>query len=93
MDFSYGESFRTEPAEAYERLLHDAMLGDHTLFIRQDETEAAWTALQPVLESMPRINFYPAGSEGPEAANSLLLSGVWHDLSHHSEVGVAKDRS
>lgn len=88
MDFSYGRSFKTEPAEAYERLLHDALLGDHTLFIRQDETEAAWAALEPVLEHMPRVNFYPAGSEGPEAANSLLLSGSWHDLSHHREQGA-----
>ncbi len=87
LDFSYGQSFKTQPAEAYERLLHDAFLGDHTLFIRQDETEAAWTALEPVLEHMPRVNFYPAGSEGPEAANSLLLSGSWHDLSHHIETG------
>lgn len=85
MDFSYGQSFKTEPAEAYERLLHDALLGDHTLFIRQDETEAAWAALDPVLRDMPRITFYPAGSEGPEAANSLLLSGAWHDLSHHPD--------
>jgi len=84
MDFSYGQSFKTEPAEAYERLLHDAFLGDHTLFIRQDETEAAWAVLQPVLEDLPRVNFYPAGSEGPEAANSLLISGSWHELSHHS---------
>jgi len=85
MDFSYGQSFKTQPAEAYERLLHDALLGDHTLFIRQDETEAAWAALEPVLEQMPRITFYPAGSEGPEAANSLLFSGAWHDLSHHAD--------
>ncbi|MGH7665708.1 MAG: glucose-6-phosphate dehydrogenase [Candidatus Dormibacteria bacterium] len=83
MDFSYGESFKTEPAEAYERLLHDALLGDHTLFIRQDETEAAWAALEPVLGHMPAIKFYPAGSEGPESANSLMLSGAWHALTHH----------
>lgn len=87
MDFSYGHSFKTEPAEAYERLLHDALLGDHTLFIRQDETEAAWAALEPVLENMPRVNLYPAGSEGPESADSLLLSGSWHDLSHHTDTG------
>ncbi len=85
MDFSYGRSFRTEPAEAYERLLHDAFLGDHTLFIRQDETEAAWAILEPVLTNMPRLKFYSAGGEGPEAANSLILSGAWHDLAHHAD--------
>ncbi|MGH7608769.1 MAG: glucose-6-phosphate dehydrogenase [Candidatus Dormibacteria bacterium] len=83
MDFSYGRSFKTQPAEAYERLLHDALLGDHTLFIRQDETEAAWKVLQPVLQDVPRINLYPAGSEGPPAANDLMLSGTWHELTHH----------
>lgn len=83
MDFSYGQSFKTQPAEAYERLLHDALLGDHTLFIRQDETEASWKALQPVLDHMPPINLYAAGSQGPTEAEALLESGSWHDLSHH----------
>ncbi|MHB1638699.1 MAG: glucose-6-phosphate dehydrogenase [Candidatus Dormibacteria bacterium] len=85
MDFSYGNSFRTEPAEAYERLLHDALLGDHTLFIRQDETEYAWKALQPVLDNMPPIKLYPAGSDGPAEAQDLMLSGAWHPLSHHAQ--------
>jgi glucose-6-phosphate 1-dehydrogenase len=85
MDFSYGQSFRTEPAEAYERLLHDALLGDHTLFIRQDETEYAWKALQPVLDDMPAIKLYSAGSEGPPEAQNLMLTGSWHTLGHHSQ--------
>lgn len=85
LDFSYGKSFKTQPAEAYERLLHDALLGDHTLFISQDETESAWAALQPVLDSMPRINLYPAGSEGPVEAQDLLVSGAWESLSHKAE--------
>ena len=83
MDFSYGQSFKTQPAEAYERLLHDALLGDHTLFIRQDETEAAWKALQPVLDDVPPIYLYSAGSQGPTEAESLLAGGRWHDLGHH----------
>lgn len=85
LDFSYGKSFKTQPAEAYERLLHDALLEDHTLFISQDETESAWAALQPVLDSMPRINLYPAGSEGPVEAQNLLVSGAWESLSHKAE--------
>lgn len=83
MDFSYGQSFKTEPAEAYERLLHDALLADHTLFIRQDETEAAWEAIQPVLEQVPPVNLYAAGSEGPSEAETLMLNGAWHSLRHH----------
>ena len=49
MDFQYGTSFLRESPEAYERLLHDALLGDATLFTRADEVEAAWQIVDPVL--------------------------------------------
>jgi len=42
MDFSYKDAFGTDPPEAYERLLLDAINGDPTLFIRTDEVEQAW---------------------------------------------------
>ena len=42
MDFSYEGSFKASTPEAYERLLHDALSGDHTLFIREDEVERGW---------------------------------------------------
>ena len=87
LDFSCSKSFKSQPAEAYERLLHDALMGDHTLFISQDETESAWRAHQPVLESRPRINLYPAGSEGPVEAQGLLVSGAWESLSHVADDG------
>ena len=51
MDFGYGQSFAEESPDAYERLLLDVMLGDQTLFIRRDETEAAWRAVMPILEA------------------------------------------
>ena len=50
MEFPYEGSFMTGPAEAYERLLHDVMVGDHTLFMREDAAERAWTVVQPALE-------------------------------------------
>jgi len=84
MDFAYGTSFKTQPAEAYERLLHDVLLSDHTLFIREDETEAAWAALQPTLDRMPAIHEYAAGSQGPKAAADLVPPPGWHDLGHHA---------
>lgn len=65
--FSYREQADSLP-EAYERLLADAMIGDSTLFIRADETEAAW-ALVDRLESAwaspgaPPLRIYPAGSK------------------------------
>ena len=54
MDFSYQGSFKSSPPEAYERLLHDALSGDHTLFIREDEVERGWRVVQPVLDNPPR---------------------------------------
>ncbi len=67
MDFKYAEVFGRKSPEAYERLLVDAMLGDHTLFIRSDTIDIAWSLLTPVLEywaSMGRKGLleYPAGS-------------------------------
>ncbi len=78
MGFSYGESFMAQPAEAYERLLHEAMDGDHTLFARGDGVERAWTVVQPVLDAMPPVRPYPAGSWGPPEADELIAPRTWH---------------
>ena len=51
MNFQYSTSFGVKPADAYERLLLDALLGDGTLFIRRDEIEVAWDRVTRVLES------------------------------------------
>ena len=50
MEFTYADTFGAESAEAYERLLLDALLGDGTLFIRRDEIEVAWDRVTKVLE-------------------------------------------
>jgi glucose-6-phosphate 1-dehydrogenase len=76
MDFDYREAYRVEPPEAYERLFIDAMLGDQTLFARQDEIELAWQLLAPVLErgeGVPSDAFpnYAPGSWGPPEAMRL----------------------
>jgi glucose-6-phosphate 1-dehydrogenase len=79
MDFTYGSSFKTSPPEAYERLLHDAMLGDHTLFIREDEVECGWSAFEHVLRDPSPITFYPAGTWGPEQAERVPAPWHWHN--------------
>jgi glucose-6-phosphate 1-dehydrogenase len=76
MDFSYARVFEGTNADAYERLLHDAMIGDATLFIRTDEVAQAWRVVDPFLqawgeEGVP-LAHYPAGSWGPHEANLLL---------------------
>ena len=69
MEFLYGTSFLSESPEAYERLIMDAMRGDATLFTRDDEVEAQWTIIDPILkawESMPGpAAAVPGGLAGP----------------------------
>ena len=76
MDFNYGTSFGTRSPAAYETLLVDAMVGDPTLYTRQDMVEASWAAVQPILDwrSSNPSNFpnYAAGSWGPTAADEML---------------------
>lgn len=65
-----------EDYDAYEGLLLDVMLGDHSLFLRIDEVEAAWRVVDPILKvwAMERdfINTYPAGSWGPRGTYRLF---------------------
>ncbi|MGH9338178.1 MAG: glucose-6-phosphate dehydrogenase [Acidobacteriota bacterium] len=75
MDFRYGTSFGRRSPEAYERLLLDAMLGDQTLFARNDMVELCWKLLMPVLEAWKgdgQIPVYESGSWGPVEADALL---------------------
>ena len=77
MSFRYSTTFGSNTPEAYERLVLDAMIGDSTLFIRGDETEASWKICTPILESWAAagrdgMESYAAGSWGPPAADALL---------------------
>jgi glucose-6-phosphate 1-dehydrogenase len=78
MDFSYASAFPGPTADAYERLLHDAMMGDATLFIRTDEVERAWEIVDPFLTAWSEADAgvplapYAAGTWGPHEADLLL---------------------
>lgn len=77
MRFSYEESFGAEPREAYETLLYDVMIGDKSLFMRDDQEDAAWKIITPILEAwadLPVADFpnYAAGSWGPADADALI---------------------
>lgn len=78
MDFHYSSLNHTHIPLAYERLLSDAMLGDATLFQRNDAVEATWQFVQPILEAWQHEDFplygYPAGTWGPEQADALLAA-------------------
>ena len=80
MEFRYGTSFVSESPEAYERLILDAMRGDATLFTRNDEIEALWGIIDPILtawheDPTPPIPQYKSGSAGPAEADTLLDDG------------------
>ena len=76
LDFLYKTAFNVEPPEAYERLIHDAIVGDQTLFIRGDEAEAAWQVIDPIEKAWAESKNPPAeykpGSWGPQKAMDLI---------------------
>jgi glucose-6-phosphate 1-dehydrogenase len=77
MEFLYGGSFRTRPTAAYERLLHDAMADDQTLFLRQDAVERSWEIVAGVLDRAGPVHPYAAGTWGPTAADELIAPRAW----------------
>jgi len=93
-----GEEMHGEPVELiarrqlrgehspYERLLHDALSGDPTLFTRDDSVEAAWRVIDPVLGDAVPVQYYPPGSWGPATSAQVIgCEGGWHDP-HAEEV-------
>src|SRR6266699_1802271 len=80
MDFFYGSSFMVESPDAYERLVLDCMLGDATLFAREDEVERAWGLVDRIeagwaSQPPPAFPNYPAGTWGPSEVDALIQQG------------------
>ncbi|MCW6510262.1 glucose-6-phosphate dehydrogenase [Hyphomicrobiales bacterium BP6-180914] len=63
--------------EAYERLILDAMRGDHTLFTTADGIERLWEVSVPLLESPPPVRLYQPGSWGPKSIHQLVAPHAW----------------
>ena len=77
MDFHYKDLADTRIPSAYERLIYDVMVGDSTLFSRDDEVVTAWKFIEPVQKAwannpLIKIYGYPAGTWGPEVSNDLI---------------------
>ena len=77
MDFEYADYFGVVPSTGYERLLHDCMIGDATLFQRADMVEAGWSIVSPLLDvwkALPPRNFpnYPSNTWGPKESEDLM---------------------
>jgi glucose-6-phosphate 1-dehydrogenase len=64
----------------YARLLQSAMIGDTSLFAREDLVEAQWRIVEPVLGNATSLYFYDPGSWGPPEADCLVGEGdEWHN--------------
>lgn len=78
MDFAYADGFPNGSADAYERVIFDALLGDPTLFIRADEVGRSWRIVDPIIEywagATEPIPLYQAGTWGPREANDLIAA-------------------
>ena len=86
MDFQYGEAFTEASPEAYERLLLDVLLGDASLFPRNEEVEESWRVIDPIERFWREQDaagegpqLYRAGEWGPRAAEEMLARDgrVW----------------
>ncbi|HVY09346.1 MAG TPA: glucose-6-phosphate dehydrogenase [Mycobacteriales bacterium] len=76
MDFLYGEAFTESSPEAYERLILDVLLGDATLFPRNEEVDASWRVIDRLEEfwSGTSPEKYRAGEWGPRGADEMLAA-------------------
>jgi glucose-6-phosphate 1-dehydrogenase len=78
MQFSISEiESGGDTLEAYERLIRDAMSGDHTLFTTADGIERLWEASAPLLDNPPEVELYAPGSWGPGSIRELIAPNRW----------------
>ncbi len=91
LDMSFVKAFGMASADAYERLLMDAIRGNAALFMRRDEVEAAWRFIDPIRDAWalaqesPRP--YAAGTWGPNASVALIERDgrTWNEEYHDGD--------
>jgi glucose-6-phosphate 1-dehydrogenase len=85
MRFSYADTFggTDQALDPYERLIHDVMVGDRTLFSSSEAIERLWEVSEPLLETPPRAIPYEPGSWGPREIDELIAPRHWHLPSEH----------
>jgi glucose-6-phosphate 1-dehydrogenase len=78
LQFALHETDQADNAlEAYERLIHDAMSGDQTLFTNSEGIERLWELSHPLLGAPPEVQLYRVGSWGPSAIQQLIAPRSW----------------
>jgi glucose-6-phosphate 1-dehydrogenase len=85
MQFSFGDGFggAEQHLDAYERLIHDVMVGHRTFFTDSEGVERLWEVAEPLLRDPPPLEFYEEGSWGPASAEALIAPHHWHLPSGH----------
>jgi glucose-6-phosphate 1-dehydrogenase len=78
LQFAMQETERAgDVLEAYERLIHDAMRGERTLFTSAEGIERLWAISQPLLEDLPPVRPYAPGTWGPNSVHQLIAPRAW----------------
>jgi glucose-6-phosphate 1-dehydrogenase len=81
-EWLYARDSSSDETLPYERILTDAMAGDHTLFAREDYVEEAWRVVDPILKAPPPVQEYEPGTWGPGAGLARVSpAGGWHNPS------------
>jgi glucose-6-phosphate 1-dehydrogenase len=85
MNFSYATTFggSEQALEPYERLLHDILVDDRTLFTTAEAIERLWEISEPMLKAPPPVQPYEPGSWGPKSIDALIEPRHWHLPSDH----------
>ena len=78
MQFAMHDTERAgDVLEAYERLIHDAMRGERTLFTTAEGIERLWEISEPLLNDLPPVRPYPSATWGPNAVHQLIAPRAW----------------
>src|SRR4029079_15579024 len=78
LQFALHETGRSaDLLEAYERLIYDAMSGEHSVFSSAEGIESLWEGSEPLLANPPPLRPYRPGSWGPNAIHQLIAPNAW----------------
>jgi glucose-6-phosphate 1-dehydrogenase len=82
---------RADEMDAYERVLGAAMVGDSTLFAREDYVEEAWRIVEPMLKENTPVHQYAPGTWGPNEVDRVTPIGGWSNPGEKKALAFASE--